>query len=292
MLIKEYRIVNPYSQGEYQVGQLYATAMASKEQTGGGEGVEILKNEPYEKENGEKGQYTHKVFHLASKVPSYVRAVIPASALEIYEEVSYDEKLGMLTLIAKLNGYMKESFSITYETLHVDGSRGELDNVHNISSQDLAKREVIQIDIANDPVDASAYKPEEDPKYIHSFKADIGPLVKDWKETCEPVMTCYKLVYIEFKWFGLQTRVESYLSSAIRGMLLKFHRQMFSWMDKWYGLTMADIRELEKEIKKELDIKRYEGVDGSSISSSSDQTKGNLSSSKQSSSSFLSATQE
>jgi hypothetical protein len=89
---------------------------------------------------------------------------------------------------------------------------------------DLAKREVIQIDIANDPVDASAYKPEEDPKYIHSFKADIGPLVKDWKETCEPVMTCYKLVYIEFKWFGLQTRVESYLSSAIRGMLLKFHR--------------------------------------------------------------------
>jgi glycerol-3-phosphate cytidylyltransferase-like family protein len=63
-------------------------------------------------------------------------------------------------------------------------------------------------------------------------------------------------------------------------------------MDKWYGLTMADIRELEKEIKKELDIKRYEGVDGSSISSSSDQTKGNLSGSKQSSSSFLSATQE
>lgn len=62
--------------------------MASKEQTGGGEGVEILKNEPYEKESGEKGQYTLKVFHLASKVPSYVRAVIPASALEIYEEVS------------------------------------------------------------------------------------------------------------------------------------------------------------------------------------------------------------
>ncbi|KAI8341326.1 hypothetical protein BC941DRAFT_499892 [Chlamydoabsidia padenii] len=265
MLIKEYRIVNPYSQSEYQVGQLYATAMASKEQTGGGEGVEILKNEPYEKENGEKGQYTHKVFHLASKVPSYVRAVIPASALEIYEEAwnAYPYCKTVLT-----NGYMKESFSITYETLHVDGSHGELENVHNISSQDLAKREVIHIDIANDPIDASAYKPEEDPKYVHSFKANIGPLTKDWKQNCEPVMTCYKLVYIEFKWFGLQTRVESYLAGAIRGMLLKFHRQMFGWMDKWYGLTMADIRELEKEIKAELDIKRYEGIDESSANSS------------------------
>ncbi|KAI8081416.1 uncharacterized protein BX664DRAFT_380560 [Halteromyces radiatus] len=281
MLIKEYRIVNPYTQSEYQIGQLYATAMASKEQTGGGEGVEVLKNEPYEKENGEKGQYTYKVFHLASKVPSYVRAVIPASALEIYEEAwnAYPYCKTVLT-----NGYMKESFSITYETLHVDGSRGELDNALNISSQDLAKREVIHIDIANDPIDTSEYKPEEDPKYIHSFKAERGPLVGDWIKNCEPVMTCYKLVYIEFKWFGLQTRVESYLAGAIRGMFTKFHRQLFSWLDKWYGMKMEDIRELEKQIKAELDIRRNAGLDGTSVSSKS----GNLSSSKQSSSSYLS----
>ena len=31
-----------------------------------GDGVEILKNEPYEdKETGTKGQYTHKIYHLA-----------------------------------------------------------------------------------------------------------------------------------------------------------------------------------------------------------------------------------
>ena len=69
------------------IGQLYATAMASKEQTGGGEGVEVLKNEPYEKENGEKGQYTYKIFRLASRVPSFVRALAPAGALDLYEEV-------------------------------------------------------------------------------------------------------------------------------------------------------------------------------------------------------------
>jgi hypothetical protein len=30
---------------------------------------------------------------------------------------------------------MKDNFSIVYETLHVDGSRGELDNALNISKE-------------------------------------------------------------------------------------------------------------------------------------------------------------
>lgn len=60
--------------------------MASKNQTGGGEGVEVLKNEPYEKP-GEKGQYTFKIYRLESKVPSWVRSIAPAGALELHEEV-------------------------------------------------------------------------------------------------------------------------------------------------------------------------------------------------------------
>ena len=48
-------------------------AEASKNETGGGEGVEVLKNEPYDDVpllNGKftKGQYTYKIYHLASKV--------------------------------------------------------------------------------------------------------------------------------------------------------------------------------------------------------------------------------
>lgn len=69
------------------IAQLYATAMASKNSTGGGEGVEVLKNEPYEKPN-EKGQYTQKIYRLASRVPAWVRAVAPTGALDLYEEVS------------------------------------------------------------------------------------------------------------------------------------------------------------------------------------------------------------
>ena len=31
-----------------------------------------------------------------------------------------------------------------------------------------------------------------------------------------------------------------------------FHRQLFCWMDRWYGKTMQDIRQMEAETAKEL----------------------------------------
>lgn len=48
---------------QYQVGQLFSVAEASKNETGGGDGIQVLENVPYEKD-GEKGQYTHKIYHI------------------------------------------------------------------------------------------------------------------------------------------------------------------------------------------------------------------------------------
>jgi hypothetical protein len=55
---------------QYQVAQLYSVAEASKNNTGGGEGIEVLRNEPFDDHpllNGQysKGQYTYKIYHLA-----------------------------------------------------------------------------------------------------------------------------------------------------------------------------------------------------------------------------------
>ncbi len=91
MLIKEFRITLPMTVEEYQVAQLYSVAEASKNETGGGEGVEVQKNEPYDDVpllNGKfnKGQYTYKIYHLASKVPQFVRMCAPKGSLEIHEE--------------------------------------------------------------------------------------------------------------------------------------------------------------------------------------------------------------
>lgn len=256
MIINEYRVINNCTRDEYQVAQLYATALASKEQTGGGEGVEVVKNEPYEK-GEEKGQYTYKIFRLASRVPAVVRAILPAGALDLYEE-AWNAYPYCKTVLK--NGYMKEYFSIVYETLHVDNSRGEMSNALNISAEDLKKRNVIIIDVAHDKLDSKYYKPDEDPKIFQSIKTNRGPLSDpDWKENCDPVMTCYKLVYIEFKWFGIQSKVESYLAKTVHTLFTKFHRQLFCWTDRWYGMTIEDIRQLELRTKQELQEKINEG---------------------------------
>eukprot|EP00158_Paraphelidium_tribonemae_P009620 Partr_v1_DN28910_c0_g1_i2_m25426 putative phosphatidylinositol transfer protein len=85
MILREYRIPVPFTTAEYQIAQLYSVAEASKNETGDGEGVQVLKNEPYKDENGE-GQYTHKIYHLSSKVPNVIRMLAPNGSLEVHEE--------------------------------------------------------------------------------------------------------------------------------------------------------------------------------------------------------------
>lgn len=164
--------------------------------------------------------------------------------------------LGCKTVIT--NDYMQESFSVTVESFHVDGDRGQLENALNLTPEKLKQREVVTIDVAKD---AQSYylqtfnAAKEDVTRSFSQKALRGPLQGDWAKTCDPVMTCYKLVSIEFKWYGLQTTMESYMHSIERDLFTKFHRELFCSMDQWHGLTMESIREMEKRTKEELDDK-------------------------------------
>lgn len=56
-----------------------------------------------------------------------------------------------------------------------------------------------------------------------------------------------------------------FLSHLFRRIRLKnkyyilFFRQVFCWMDRWHGLTMADIRALEEKTKEDLERLRKEG---------------------------------
>ncbi len=64
----------PVTVDEYQKGQLFTTMEMSKQNTGGGEGVTILKNEPFGpddikepfKGHYNKGQFTHKYYDFES----------------------------------------------------------------------------------------------------------------------------------------------------------------------------------------------------------------------------------
>lgn len=77
--------------------------------------------------------------------------------------------------------------------------------VHELPPDKLKIREIVPIDIANDPVSSGDYKEDEDPSIFKSKKTGRGPLTgPNWRNEVQPVMTCYKLVTCEFKWFGLQ----------------------------------------------------------------------------------------
>ncbi|XP_071537193.1 phosphatidylinositol transfer protein beta isoform-like isoform X1 [Panulirus ornatus] len=262
MLVKEFRVILPLTVEEYQVAQLFSVAEASKNETGGGEGVEVLKNEPFDNypllgNRFSSGQYTYKIYHLKSKVPAFIRLLAPEGSLEVHEE-AWNAYPYCRTIISN-PGYMKKNFIISIETLHV-ADMGTMENAHELSGEKLRLREVVTIDIANDPVKTSDYKPDEDPSKFKSEKTGRGPLQgPEWWKKCDPVMTCYKLVTCEFKWFGLQTRVEKFIQDVERRLFTNFHRQVFCWMDRWHGMTMEDIRRLEDITKEELDSQRQVG---------------------------------
>ena len=108
--------------------------------------------------------------------------------------------------------------------------RGESENVHELSPDLLSQRKVVHINIADNP----SLDPQNNPTTFVADKADPprGPLTdKDWAKSAQPVMTVYKLITIEFKWFGLQTQVESWMMSYEEKLLDKFHRKIFCSMN-------------------------------------------------------------
>ena len=269
-IIKEYRIVLPISVEEYQVGQLYSVAEASKDNTGGGEGVEVIKNEPYEKKSEldanqtEKGQYTHKIFRMESKVPLLIRKLLPKGSTTFHEH-AWNAYPYCKTVISNPD-YMKEKMEVVLCSWH-KSDLGNLENVHNLSASDLKNREVIKIDIVKDSVSKKDYKAENDPKlYKNPKDANRSALTVNWladlqkkvdsaeaPENQPKHMTAYKLITIKFQWFGIQGRIEKFSHSQQRRILTLFHRQVYCWLDKWVDMTMEDIRALEDKTKKELE---------------------------------------
>jgi hypothetical protein len=66
-------------------------------------------------------------------------------------------------------------------------------------------------------------------------------------------MCAYKLIKVRCDIFGIQGRVEKLLDSVEQGLYLRFHKQIFTLMDEWHGLSVDDIRKMEDRLKAKLD---------------------------------------
>jgi len=263
VLAKEYRIPLPVSVDEYRIAQVYMVAKMSKEQTSHGEGVEIIENRPYyENETnspdgagGEErkptGQYTHKIYHIGSRLPSWIKAVTPTSALQVVEKAwnAYPYCKTVYNC-----PFLGDRFNITIITRYLPDA-GTTENALDLDEQQLSERVVDIVNIASDPIDPAKYKVEEDPTVFTSAKTGRGKLQEGWMQdtNTQPIMTCYKYCSVEFRYWGLQTRVENFVhKAALRDTFLLGHRQVFCWIDEWFGLTMEDAREYEKKAQDEL----------------------------------------
>jgi len=250
VLVREFRILLPLTVEEYRVGQLYSVAKTSSQQTTGGEGVEVLKNEPYANETGE-GQYTEKIYHLGQSLPGWLKAIIPSSALKL-EERAWNAYPYCKTVIS--SPFLGEKFTFIIESRHADDD-GSQPNPHGLDEKQIKAREVDVIDMGIDKVEKKDYKKEEDPTLVRSEKANRGPLFEGWAKSFKPIMCAYKLVTVEFKVFGVQGKVERFMMDMERNIFLKFHRQVYCWLDEWFGWTMEDVRRYEDQTKKDLENK-------------------------------------
>ncbi|XP_072443750.1 membrane-associated phosphatidylinositol transfer protein 2 isoform X4 [Chiloscyllium punctatum] len=261
MLIKEYHIPLPMSVEEYRIAQLYMIQKKSREETSGeGSGVEILENRPYNDGPGGSGQYTRKVYHIGMHIPSWFRSILPKAALRVEEE-SWNAYPYTRT---RYTCPFVEKFSIDIETYYKPDS-GDQANVFNLSTAEKRLRMIDLIDIVKDPIPPHEYKTEEDPKLYKSFKTGRGPLSDNWIHECKnkpgkmPIMCAYKLCKVEFRYWGMQSKIERFIHDVgLRKVMLRAHRQAWCWQDEWYGLTMEDIRRLERETQLMLAQKMAE----------------------------------
>uniref|UniRef100_A0A8C3LNJ6 Phosphatidylinositol transfer protein N-terminal domain-containing protein n=1 Tax=Chrysolophus pictus TaxID=9089 RepID=A0A8C3LNJ6_CHRPC len=139
-------------------------------------------------------------------------------------------------------------FSIYIETKYEDNC-GDSENIFH-SDKILGDHEVSFLDIAFDEIPERYYRSLEDPRFFSSAKTGRGPLREGWRQHTKPIMCSYKLVTVKFEVWGLQTRVEQFVHKVIRDILLIGHRQAFTWVDEWCGMTMEEVRRYERETQE------------------------------------------
>jgi hypothetical protein len=220
--------------------------------------AELVEAIPETEERAQYGQYTHKLYKIASKVPWFVRRMAPRDSL-VMREKCWNIYPQVKTVVT--NEYFKGSFRLELDTVTRECVNGEAEhNVHDLSPEMLEKREIVVVDIA-EPTSFGQYKEDEDPTLFKSAATGRGPLKRgEWiSASQQPLICVYKLLLIEFKVFGLQSRFESYFRNAYKAMFCSFHKQLFCWIDKWYGLSLEDVRKIEEDLAKLLKTKINEG---------------------------------
>ena len=115
---------------QYKIGQLYMIAKHSAEQSQKGEGVEVVENRPHEDPEHGKGQFTEKRIYISSKLPSWIRKMVPKifyvteKAWNYYPFTITEYSVSLsLSLIYQLRGFVSVFLHLQLLSEHPDQVR-------------------------------------------------------------------------------------------------------------------------------------------------------------------------
>lgn len=237
--------------------QLYTVIEACKNATDGGDGIEWVENKPFHNilhvgRSFTSGQYTRKIYHIGNKLPRYVRCLLPEKSRSAIEEAWNAFPYCKI----KYKPVFSDRLDMRIESIRLS-DRGEADNALNLTPAQLAHRQVILVDILNDPVDPKDYKTSDDPAKFRSKILDRKPL--QGTKTCEPHLCCYKVSFVECSWLVFGRLIESFILKQYPRLFVWLQRQLYCSIDQWYGLTQSKIRKLEYESIEILNKQIREG---------------------------------
>jgi hypothetical protein len=258
MNLLEYRIVLPTSLSKLRAAIIFTIEQMSHDPDSmfTGEGAELLANEPYQTET-ESGRFTHIVMHKKSRMPAFLRLVVPDKYLTFHSKRwdAWPHERSEMT-----NPGMGAGFMMKMEVQHIPYRPSEPfpDNLLNLDAEQLALRKVIWIDVVD-----SNPQPDKKEDSLKGFVCPEGGILTPlegskqgtaadeskppmWTESYQGEMVCtVRVVQFQFKWRGLQTIIETNMAAKNRTMGLDIQRTIVRNAAEWYNLTDADVQVIE-----------------------------------------------
>ncbi|KAM0675397.1 hypothetical protein GVAV_001224 [Gurleya vavrai] len=241
----EFRIVLPVNLEQYNISQLFIVAQLSKSESTGDTSIKILENVDHIHEVFGECRKTVKIMNLNSKVPSFIRAIVPSKKALRLEETSFNAYPRCNTNYKNL--YFSEStFKMQVDSFHKEGADFE-ENVMNLPENIWKKTKIVNLDISENIINKIF-----DPKNFKGGVIDGKGWIERCKENNVPLMTCYKHVTVEVNFFPFGS-IAGKICDKMKEIFLEAHQRIYCEMDQWINLKIQDIRDIEEETKNELE---------------------------------------
>mmetsp|Transcript_85974 Transcript_85974/g.229452 ORF Transcript_85974/g.229452 Transcript_85974/m.229452 type:complete len:249 (-) Transcript_85974:395-1141(-) len=231
VVVKEYRIPMPFTVEEYRRGNMYCLRKHLLSEAGAAGGAEIIEIGQTEHPIVGNCQFVKRRYALDESFPSFMRAISTnGTTLEEF----HNSSLPVSSSIMKLPAF--QSFMLRIDTLLLEDC-GTTPNAFNLPANALSKRQVQIIDIAKATTKLTS---------TLENGQTLGSLAANWQKTEKKMMCVYKLVTVEFEYWGLKSAVENYMQTCEEETSVIHNQRVFCWSSQWLGHSLAEVESYSK----------------------------------------------